>query len=329
MEPNTPDEEVADLKLSDKQQSTSSSHEEGTSTPENPHEAARLAHELPEIPIEEAVEALDKIHFEGQWLLTMYFHTVDMKNSPNVGMPLKSAPSDAFRGPSQPGRGGKRRRSTKPDSTLKPGSKRRAIMELHPKGKAYFRGNCRELNPFGKDGKITGSIQRMNGQVSTQLQLKSANGVTTSFNLVGRVNKEGTYLGTFSGCEIAKSAGAVSGTFEAKVLEEEHSSGEDSSDGAKEKRNQRSSTTNKRTSRVGKSASAVKRSSQASMNSEEDEHRKSSSAHDEDVAKPEKTESNSEGMSFLWCESDLLIPRIVFVHNRRNQASCTARRGYG
>eukprot|EP01138_Halocafeteria_seosinensis_P003104 gb/GECG01003172.1/.p1 GENE.gb/GECG01003172.1/~~gb/GECG01003172.1/.p1 ORF type:complete len:626 (+),score=144.66 gb/GECG01003172.1/:1-1878(+) len=280
------EESMGDLRVSEKQTSTSS-HEEGTTVSESPHEAARAAHGIQEISMEEAVEALNHVQFSGNWLITLTFHVVDMKNSPNVGPPLKAAPADAFRGPAPAARGGKKpRRSTRPETTLKPGSHRRAVLELYPKGKAYFRGVCRDLAPFGKDGKITGSIQRMNGQVSTQMQLKSSNGVTTSFNLIGRMNKDGHYIGSFSGCEIAKSAGAVSGTFQAAPMEEEESSDDASSDNDRPKGK---STATRRTS-----ATAPRKSST------EEKHRRSSARSSKDEgdksdSHPKKSSQESDG----------------------------------
>lgn len=61
---------------------------------------------------------------------------------------------------------------------------------------------------------MTGSLQRASGQVSMQVQIKNY-GTTTSFNFVGSVTPEGELVGTFSGCEISKSAGSVSGVFKA------------------------------------------------------------------------------------------------------------------
>lgn len=39
--------------------------------------------------------------------------------------------------------------------------------------------------------------------------------VSTNFTLNGHFNKEGQMLGTFTGCEIARDAGSVSGIFKA------------------------------------------------------------------------------------------------------------------
>ena len=53
-----------------------------------------------------------------------------------------------------------------------------------------------------------------------QVQLVNTAGVTTSFNMVGQVTAEGVYQGTFSGCEISRNAGSVSGTFRLVAGEE-------------------------------------------------------------------------------------------------------------
>jgi hypothetical protein len=67
-----------------------------------------------------------------------------------------------------------------------------------------------------QDGKITGSVQRTNGKVNMTIQMVAMK-QTTSFNFVGLMNESGVLMGTFSGCEISKSAGTVSGTFKMHV----------------------------------------------------------------------------------------------------------------
>lgn len=75
------------------------------------------------------------------------------------------------------------------------------------KGGAYFQGECHDFGQFGQEGKVTGAVQRSNGKVSATIQMIArgpSQAVTTSFNFVGFVNKEGVYSGTFSACEISK-----------------------------------------------------------------------------------------------------------------------------
>lgn len=67
---------------------------------------------------------------------------------------------------------------------------------------------------FGRDGKVTGSIQKLSGKISLQFQIASF-GVTTSFNLNGLLSKDGELVGQFSGCEMTKVSGTVSGVFRA------------------------------------------------------------------------------------------------------------------
>jgi hypothetical protein len=65
---------------------------------------------------------------------------------------------------------------------------------------------------FGKDGKLTGSIQKSTGKVSMQVQLSSG-GVVTSFNINGMMKRTQELVGMFSGCEISKTAANVAGSF--------------------------------------------------------------------------------------------------------------------
>jgi hypothetical protein len=67
---------------------------------------------------------------------------------------------------------------------------------------------------FGRDGKVTGSIQKLTGKIALQFQIASF-GVTTSFNLTALLSKDGELVGQFSGCEMTKVSGTVSGVFRA------------------------------------------------------------------------------------------------------------------
>jgi hypothetical protein len=110
----------------------------------------------------------------------------------------------------------------KVDKTVRENSKVTIPMELKTKGAAYFQGEITvEFAVFGSEGKVTGALQRGNGKVGTTIQMISRNGtqaVTTSFNLMGVVNKEGVYQGTFTATEISKNAGNCSGLFKAKKV---------------------------------------------------------------------------------------------------------------
>ena len=111
----------------------------------------------------------------------------------------------------------------KVDKAVRENSKVTIPMELKTKGAAYFHGEITvEFAVFGSEGKVTGALQKGNGKVFTTIQMVSRYGtqaVTTSFNLMGVVNKEGVYQGTFTATEISKNAGTCSGLFKAnKVL---------------------------------------------------------------------------------------------------------------
>lgn len=70
---------------------------------------------------------------------------------------------------------------------------------------------------YSQDGKVTGATQKASGKVNMTLQVVNAARVTTSFNFVGLMNAAGVLAGTFSGCEISRAAGSVSGSFKMMV----------------------------------------------------------------------------------------------------------------
>ena len=114
---------------------------------------------------------------------------------------------------------------------MRENSKVSVEMELKTKGAAYFQGEIsKEFAVFGSEGKVTGALQRGTGKVSTTIQMVARSGtsaVTTSFNLVGVINKEGVYSGTFSATEISRNAGNCSGLFKGKRAEKSESEVED------------------------------------------------------------------------------------------------------
>jgi hypothetical protein len=67
---------------------------------------------------------------------------------------------------------------------------------------------------FGRDGKVTGSIQKLTGKVTLQMNLTNL-GIVTSFTVNLMMTHGGELVGTFSGCEISKTAANVAGSFRA------------------------------------------------------------------------------------------------------------------
>lgn len=81
-------------------------------------------------------------------------------------------------------------------------------------GKAYFKGTALDLGQFGKDGKLTGSTQQSTGRVTVQVSTKRF-GTTYAFQFVGWLRATGEFVGTFTGNEISRMGGNVSGIFTA------------------------------------------------------------------------------------------------------------------
>ncbi len=157
------------------------------------------------IDTSEAVESLKAVSFTGKWTAQFTFHVVDL-GGPELGGQDVSAFKAANKHQISTGK-----MRTKAD--VKPGATAMVVFDLQKKGGSYFKGSSTEFAPFGPEGNVTGSLQRMSGKVNLQVQLVNTAGVTTSFNLVGQVTREQIYQGTFSGCEISRNAGSVSGTF--------------------------------------------------------------------------------------------------------------------
>lgn len=178
-----------------------------------------------QVPKAEAISSLKEVAFEGQWKFAVTFHTVDIAGGAAAAMSdykSSGAAAAARGGKRAAGGGGAQKRRN-----IEVGKTERVMMELEKKGASYFKGVCPEFHPFGANGNITGSLQKINGKVSLQMQLVNAAGVTTSFNLVGAVATGGVYMGTFSGCEISRQAGSVTGIFKAKRIIASDGDGED------------------------------------------------------------------------------------------------------
>ena len=166
----------------------------------------------------EAVEALKGVSFTGPWAGQFVFHVVDLGSAEVAGMDVSAFKGAGAGGGARGGAAGSGKLRSKAD--VKPGAKATVAFNLEKKGGSYFKGTSGEFSPFGREGNVTGSLQRMNGKVNMQVQLVNTAGVTTSFNMVGQVTAEGVYQGTFSGCEISRNAGSVSGTFRLVAGEE-------------------------------------------------------------------------------------------------------------
>jgi hypothetical protein len=106
----------------------------------------------------------------------------------------------------------KKRRSTAPN-VITVGARRSVDCSLAKKGKGYFNGSSTSLLPFGAEGAVSGSLQRISGKVQFQLSYTNIESVTMQLNFTGVVNKRGEVVGTFTGTEIARDAGVVGGTF--------------------------------------------------------------------------------------------------------------------
>lgn len=161
---------------------------------------------LPEVTAAESVAALSGgTSLEGEWTGVFQFNVVD------IGMqrkdPTKLASYNAVAKP--------RRSSIMAASGhVREGSKVRISFTLANKGPSYLTGTLPAFGQFGRDGKVTGSIQRMSGKVALQFQIQNF-GVTTSFNLGALLTAKGELVGSFSGCEMSKTSGTVSGVFRA------------------------------------------------------------------------------------------------------------------
>lgn len=81
-------------------------------------------------------------------------------------------------------------------------------------------------------GKVNGSLQRSSGKVAMTLQIINAVKTTTSFNFTGMMNSDGAYIGTFSGTEISRTAGTVTGGFRGVRITEEAAAEEEKRAGA-------------------------------------------------------------------------------------------------
>lgn len=162
----------------------------------------------------EAVQALKDHAFEGKWKFLFHFTSVEMVNE----APKLTGALNEFR--SAAASKGKGKLSK--DGYVRAGSRVTVGCNLKPKGGAYFQGECPTFGQFGQDGKITGSTQRINGRVTITLQMinrirdgGSSSTITTSFNLTGTLNKEGVLTGSFTACEISKTANSFAGAFRA------------------------------------------------------------------------------------------------------------------
>ena len=161
---------------------------------------------MPTISTEEGVQALKDHPLEGAWVFTVKFNVVD------IGLQRAGAPAVPGMDLSTYNKSG---RNKEGGASVRAGSVVVIKCALALKGGSYFFGSCPSFCQFGKDGKVNGALQRTTGKVNMTIQMTNTSKVTTSFNFTGMINHEGTYLGTFSGCEISKSAGSVSGTFTA------------------------------------------------------------------------------------------------------------------
>jgi hypothetical protein len=170
--------------------------------------------------IAESVEAIKANPFEGQWVATLIFSSVEMGKSAAGEAIAAGATVGAFKPTAKVGSTSKETKSVS-DLVVRTGSKFKLKLALEMKGAAYFKGDVPEFAQFGKEGKVTGAIQRTLGKVNMTVQMVKDK-VTTSFNFVGMMNSAGVLSGSFSGCEISKAAGSCNGSFTmSKVISEE------------------------------------------------------------------------------------------------------------
>ncbi len=106
----------------------------------------------------------------------------------------------------------KKRRSTAPN-VVSVGCRRSVDCTLSKKGTGYFNGSSTALQPFGVEGTVSGSLQRISGKVQFQLSYTNTEGVVMQLNFTGFMNKKSEVVGNFTGTEIAREAGVVAGTF--------------------------------------------------------------------------------------------------------------------
>ena len=154
--------------------------------------ARRPAPGLPLIRMEDAIRALGEFPFAGRWEMMLTFHVVEL-------------------GPD--GAGG----TGSDEGQIAAGARLYVELDLETKGAAYFKGTIKNFGPFGTEGKVTGALQRGAGKVTMTISVVNVDSrITTTFNCQGMMNGEGMFMGAFSGCEISKSAGAISGIFKGR-----------------------------------------------------------------------------------------------------------------
>jgi hypothetical protein len=166
------------------------------------------------VPLEEALQALKDHAFEGRWAFMLKFAVVDVgggraavevKPTPAVvGVDLSAynkGAAAALKGAAAHGAGAAL-------GVVRAGSSVEVALQLKTKGAAYFQGECPALCQFGRDGKVTGALQRTSGKVNMTIQMTN-NKTMTSFNFVGMVNAAGKFTGTFSGCVPERSSARV------------------------------------------------------------------------------------------------------------------------
>jgi hypothetical protein len=161
-----------------------------------------------------AVDALAATSWPGTWRATCAVTSVDNADGGSSGTPagdlaaFKGAGAGAVRGKAGAGKVP----STKSD--LKPGVQLPMIWTLVKKPGSYFRGTADSVPAFGEEGTITGSTQRTTGKVTIQMQTTNpGTGVTTGFNFAGTFDAPDVLSGTFSACEISRTATSIAGTF--------------------------------------------------------------------------------------------------------------------
>lgn len=160
----------------------------------------------------EAVRALKMHSFDGRWSAILVFHEVDIGKGDDVAIQAAEAYRSAPRSKS----------TVLEDGIVRRGSKLLVHFDLEPKGASYFKGTSGELAQFGREGVLTGSLQRATGRVTMTLQaVNPLSKVTTSFTFTGTMNLAGLYTGSFNACEISRMAGQAQGTFKmARILDD-------------------------------------------------------------------------------------------------------------
>lgn len=171
--------------------------------------------------------------FEGEWAVRMAFSRVELAGAvvasdAHVYLPGATAAGGAAN-LIAPGK--KKKNRTVAANVVSVGCRRSVDCVLSKKGTGYFNGSSTALLPFGAEGTVSGSLQRISGKVQFQLSYTNVEGITMQLNFTGVVNKKLQVVGSFTGTEIARDAGVVAGTFslfrpndttdEAEELEEE------------------------------------------------------------------------------------------------------------